>query len=468
MSSLPLHSRSLTELATLLRRREISPVELTRQHLDRIRALDPRLHAYAEVFEQEALARARASELRLLSGLPAGPLEGLPIALKDLADVEGRRTMAGSTLYAQRAPAQRTSTVAARLLAAGAVLLGKAHLVELAFGGWGTNQGMGTPRNPWDMDVHRSPGGSSSGSAVAVAGGLAAGAIGTDTGGSVRIPSAFCGLTGLKTTQGRISNHGFDLVSHTLDTVGPMTWTAEDAALILQAIHGPDPADRATLGVPPEDFLSSLGQSVAGTRIAVAPPERLGPVEPDILQGMADAVAVLGRLGCLRHDAAFADVDFVSEQEEAGVIIATESFAGHGHLLVPGAPRGDEASRARVLRGRDIPAARYAAALQNRDARRLAFAEVFRQTDVLVLPTLPIAAAPVDALDEQDLSPSRLTRFVGYFGLCAIALPCGVTRDGLPMSLQLVAGPHQEKRLLELGAAFQRETGFHTLRPALG
>src|SRR5690606_13240015 len=276
---------------------------------------------------------ARASEARYQSGMPTGLLEGVPVAIKDLLDIAGRRTTAGSSIHRYREPAASTSTVVNRLLAAGSLPVGKAQLGEFAYGGWGTNAGMGTPGNPWDKTRHRIPGGSSSGTGVAVAGGLATAGIGTDTGGSVRIPSSYCGLTGLKTTQGRVSNHGVEMVSHTLDTIGPMAWSAADAALLLQAMHGPDAHDPATLVRAPEDFLTRLHEPVAGLRISVAPPGILGEVEPAVRAACDEAVRVLLSLGCLRRDEAFAGVDFVADQAETGVIISSEAYAEHGALL---------------------------------------------------------------------------------------------------------------------------------------
>lgn len=456
-----------TRLRDAFLARTLSPVEVTRAYLERIAARNEHLHAYLDVYAEGALRQAEASEKRFASGLPVGLLEGIPLALKDLIHIAGHRTTAGSTVHAQRGPSDRTATVAARLMGAGAVALGKANLVEFAYGGWGTNAGLKSPHNPWDMRVPRSAGGSSSGSGVAVAAGLAAAAIGTDTGGSVRIPSAFCGLTGLKTTQGRVSNHGFELVSHTLDTVGPMAWTAEDAALLLQAMHGPDPLDAATLAHAPEDFLSRLREPIDGLRIAVAPDHVLGSVEPCIAAAVVEAVQVLLSLGCLRHDPAFANVDFLADQAETGIIISSEAHAAHGHLLTGTPPAGDAASRGRLLSGAGISAPRYATALVERARRGREFARIFERTDLLVLPTLPITAQPLDSLDENDLSPSRLTRFVGYYGLCAIALPCGLSPQGLPMSVQLVAPAFHEGLLLRAGAAFQSVTDFHRRRPTL-
>ncbi|MBU1361654.1 MAG: amidase [Gammaproteobacteria bacterium] len=464
-SSQDILALSATELRRAYLARTLSPVEVTRCYLDRIAAHNERVHAYLDVFAEGALRQAEASEKRLASGLPVGLLEGVPLALKDLMHIAGRRTTAGSTIHAQRAPSEITATVASRLLAAGAVALGKANLVEFAYGGWGTNAGLQAPHNPWDSKVPRSAGGSSSGSGVAVAGGMAAAAIGTDTGGSVRIPSAFCGLTGLKTTQGRVSNFGFELVSHTLDTAGPMAWTAEDAALLLQAMHGPDPMDVATLAHAPEDFMSRLHEPVDGLRISVLPPELLGQTEPCIAAAVADAVRVLQSLGCIRRDGVLESFDLVADQIETGVIISSEAYAAHGSLLAGSPPAGDAASRARMAGGAAITAPRYAEALRRREQRMRAFATCFERTDLLVLPTLPITAQPLATLDENDLSPSRLTRFVGYYGLCAIALPCGLSPDGLPMSVQIVAPAFREGLLLRVGAAFQSATDFHRARP---
>jgi aspartyl-tRNA(Asn)/glutamyl-tRNA(Gln) amidotransferase subunit A len=457
---------SASELRHAFGKGELSPVEVTRSYLDRIANHNPRLHAYLEVFSEGAMRQAQASEQRLASGLPVGILEGVPLALKDLIHIQGRRTTSGSTVHAQRAPSAITATVANRLMAAGAVVLGKANLVEFAYGGWGTNAGLQSPVNPWDSQRARCVGGSSSGSAVAVSAGLAAAAIGTDTGGSVRIPSAFCGLTGLKTTQGRVSNHGFDLVSHTLDTVGPMAWSAHDAALLLQAMHGPDPQDPATLNHAPEDFISRMGEPLKGLRISMAPDDILGDVDPWVRVAVQEAVRVMQSLGWQRRDEAFAGIDFVADQAETGVIISSEAHAAHGRLLADAPPAGDSASRARLMSGATISAQRYVQALRSRELRSQAFARVFDHTDLLVLPTLPITARPLDALDENDLSPSRLTRFVGYYGLSAIALPCGLSPEGLPISVQLVAPAFHEGLLLRAGAAFQSLTNFHRARPS--
>ncbi|MBC7501624.1 MAG: amidase, partial [Herminiimonas sp.] len=290
---------SLADLARGLQQADFTSVELTGVYLDRIARLDPRLHAYVGVYAESALLQAQAADLQRRSGLPVSPLHGLPIAVKDLCEIEGQVTTCGSQAWSARRSAT-TSTVVERLLAAGMIILGKTHMVEFAFGGWGTNPLMGTPRNPWDMrGQHRAPGGSSSGSGVAVAGGLAPAAIGSDTGGSIRAPAAFNGLTGLKTTHGLISLHGTIALSPSLDTIGPMTRTAEDAGLLTAALAGPDLRDDGTFQRPLFHFDRSLA-SVRGVRIAVMRPAQYPlPVSDDIARATNNAVSTLRTLGAI-------------------------------------------------------------------------------------------------------------------------------------------------------------------------
>ena len=456
-------SSDLVDAARLVRDGKLSPVDLVEGCLGRIERHDDSFGAFSEVFRAEArtVAEARAKEAR--SGMPLGPLHGIPVAVKDLLDIEGRVTAAGSKSRANRAAATHTASVVRRLAGAGAVIVGKASLVEFAFGGWGTNQGCGTPWNPWDLSVKRSPGGSSSGSAVAVAAGMALGALGTDTGGSVRIPSAFCGLTGLKVTEGRVSNDGMSFVSRTLDTIGPMGWSARDAALMLDVIHGPDACDPKTFLAMPEEFLDGSGETPSGIRIACPDLADIGQTDDAILPAFEAGLKALESSGC-RIGKLAGKLDFAAEQEALGVIIASEAYAESGDDAKSDT-LGDRASRARVLRGEQIPAHRYARALAERRTRQLGFQRRFEEFDIIALPTLPITARPVDSLDENDLSPSRLTRFASYFGLCAIAVPCGFDGNGLPISMQLVAAPFRERLLLAVARAFQGRTDWHRARP---
>src|SRR6266851_5184537 len=288
---LPAHVMS-AEIGAL----RLSPVDLVEAALARIGAADAKLHAFVEVYAAEARLAAEAADKAIRSGHTVGPFHGIPIAVKDLVDLEGRVTTGGSKVWQHRI-SPTTATLARKLIAAGMIVLGKTHTVEFATGGWGTNQHMGTPWNPWDPAVPRTPGGSSSGSGVAVAARLAPCAIGTDTGGSVRLPAAWCGITGLKTTIGRISVHGVLPLAATLDTPGPMTRSVEDAAILFNLLQGPDPLDKQTLLHAPDDPLPTLRRGVAGLRLAVLAKAERNGIDGEVLAAYDAAVEMLGKLG---------------------------------------------------------------------------------------------------------------------------------------------------------------------------
>ena len=322
--------QTLTALAQRLARSEISSRELVAACLASIDARDGKLHAFVDVWRDDALAQADALDRERRAGGVRGPLHGLPIALKDLLHIEGRQTTAGSKSWLGRR-SDHTATAATRLVAAGMIPLGKTHMVEFAFGGWGRNQPMGAPWNPWDMDTHRVAGGSSSGSAVAVAAGLAPAAIGSDTGGSIRIPAALCGLTGLKPTYGLVSLHGAVPLSSTLDSLGPLAHSADDAALLVAAMAGADPRDAATQNAPTVDFATALraGFGLRGVRITALSPERFPACTlPDVARATSDAQAVLADLGAT---VTVEDVplDFDDLMRANGLIIAAEAWALH-------------------------------------------------------------------------------------------------------------------------------------------
>src|ERR1700694_4088300 len=260
-------ARSAQKLAEAIAARRLSPVDVVAAFLDRIAAQDAKLHAFVEVYTDEARLSAQAAGKAIPSGHAVGPLHGVPIALKDLIEIEGKIVTGGTLIWRGRR-AERTATLARALIAQGMIVLGKTHTVEFAYGGWGTNARMGTPLNPWDPKMPRTPGGSSSGSGVAVAARLAPWAIGTDTGGSVRLPASFCGLTGLKTTIGRVSTYGILPLSPTLDTPGALARSVDDAALLYRAMCGPDPLDPRTLGVPPGDLTEGWKRGIRGMRLA--------------------------------------------------------------------------------------------------------------------------------------------------------------------------------------------------------
>ena len=293
-----LHDLTLTELAAGLSAKKFSSREIVDALLARIAKADGKLHAFTEVYAKEAKALADAADTARTSGFPLGPLHGLPVVYKDLCDIAGRIGTGGSKMWEKRVATETSNTVE-RLTAAGMVPLGKLHMVEFAFGGWGTNPLMGAPWNPWDLKTHRTPGGSSSGTGVAVAARLAPAGIGSDTGGSVRIPCAFNGLVGLKVTFGRISLHGTMLLSWTLDSIGPMARSVEDCALLLNALAAPDPRDPTTLGQPLEDFTAATkAGSIEGMRIAVPDSNQLPDfMHHDVVQAWQASARTFESLG---------------------------------------------------------------------------------------------------------------------------------------------------------------------------
>ncbi|WP_119421665.1 amidase [Desertibaculum subflavum] len=457
---------TLVELAAVLAGGKASSREVADTFLNRIEKADVNLHAFTEVYAPEARAIADAADKVLHAGLPHGPLLGLPIGFKDLCDIEGRTGTVGSQMWANR-KATETSATVERLLAAGMVPLGKLHMVEFAFGGWGTNPLMGAPWNPWDLATHRCAGGSSSGTGVAVAARLAPAGIGSDTGGSVRIPSAFNGLVGLKVTYGRISLHGTGLLSWTLDSIGPMCRSVEDCALLLQALAGPDPRDPATHGQPAEDFrAAAAGRPIKGARIALPDAAQLPSfMHPAVTAAWQTAARSFERLGAVVEPVRLPDWYF-DLSVPAGAIIASEAFSLHRGYIEDETKAIGPAVRQRVLNAKSFAPALYAETGREMQARRRFFADWFRPYDAILLPTAAIPAIPLDTIDEMSPIPGYLTRPANYLGLCGLALPSGFA-DGLPLSVQVIGKPFAESTVLALGRAFQDATGFHKRKPDL-
>src|SRR5207253_1497053 len=428
----------------------------------RIRRRNPGLHAYIAVYEAEARLAAKAADKAIRSGHRVGPLHGVPIALKDLVDLRGRVTTGGSKVWAERV-SPVTATLAERLIAAGMVVLGKTHTVEFAMGSWGTNTHMGTPRNPWDLAVHRTPGGSSSGSGVAVSAGLAPVAIGTDTGGSVRIPAAWCGIVGLKVTAGRISTYGVLPLSSTLDTRGPMARSVEDAALIFRALNGPDPRDRQTLAWTPVDPLPMLRRGVGALRIGVMPDvERVG-VDKEVLAAHAASVDALAKLGAQIVRPALPH-RFSDYAAATGRIIGAEGYRFVGHLVDDSNLPTDPHVRPRIQLGRNISARDYLQTLAEMEEHRRAFATALADVDALLTPTTQTPAIPIDQVDQAGTA-AYFTRAANYLGLCALAVPDGFTAGGLPTSLQIVCPAGDEAMALRIGWAYEQAAGWQQRRP---
>ncbi len=342
-------------------------------------------------------------------------------------------------------------------------MIGKTHTVEFAMGGWGTNQHRGTPWNPWDPAVARTPGGSSSGSGVAVAAGFAPWAIGTDTGGSVRLPASWCGLTGLKTTIGRVSTYGILPLSPTLDTPGPMARSVTDAALLYDVMQGPDPLDPRTRGIAPSDPAPMLKRGVRGLRLARMPEAERDGVTAEVLTAYDASVDKLAQLGAeiVTVELPRRFTDFTSL---TGRIIGAEGYFLVGDLVDDMTLPIDDAVRPRIGSGRGISARDYLRALSERDTAKQEFAASLADVDALLTPTTQTAAIPLDKVDQAS-TPAHFTRFVNALELCALALPNGFTAAGLPLSLQIVCRGYDEAMALRIGWAYQQATDWHERRP---
>ena len=420
---------------------ETTSVEIVQACLARIEAQDGKLHAFVEVYRDDAMRMAEAADLERRAGFVRGPLHGLPIAIKDLFHIKGRQTTAGSKSWLGRISTE-TALCVERLLEAGMIPLGKTHLVELAYGTWGTNKPMGAPWNPLDLRVHRVAGGSSSGSAVAVASGMAPAALGTDTGGSVRIPAALCGLVGLKPTYGRIPLDGVVPLSQSLDSVGPITRTVDDAALLVAVMAGePVPA-------------SGPVPSLDGVRITALAHEQLPDfIEPAVVVAYDESIARLRDLGA-RVDVERIPFDFAALGAKNGRIIGIEGYAQHRATIDDEHADVDPGVRARMLIGKAASAADYIDALAERRKAIEQFARWMRGRDALLTPMLPITARPVSEVDEATFPLAVWSRAVNYLFGCAIAIP--VASPGLPIGMQLVTTSGREEDLLVVANGIER------------
>ena len=463
----------MTELARLVATRAVSPVEVVEAHLGRIEALDGRVRAYITVMGDAAREQAKAAEAAVHAGGSLAPLHGVPIALKDLYCTRGVRTTAGSRLLGDFRP-DEDATVVERLTRAGAITLGKLNMHEFAFGPEGLNQHYGTAWNPWDAGTHRICGGSSSGSGAAVAAGLAPGALGSDTGGSIRIPSALCGITGIKPTYGRVSRAGVLPLAWSMDHVGPMCRTAADCALMLWAMAGYDPRDPTTSVLPVPDYRQALTGDVKGLRIGVLRSFFLESAAPEVARAVEQAMAVMQGLGATVQDVALDTARHGAAASYA--VLSPEAYAYHEEWLRTRAAEYGADVRERLRVGAFVSAADYLKGQRLRTLIRQDVDAALARLDVLIAPTTPIAATPVDA-GEVEVGGQRqavrplLVRFTRYFNLSGhpvVSAPCGFTGDGLPVGLQIVGRPFDEATTLRLADAYQRATDWHRRRPPLG
>jgi aspartyl-tRNA(Asn)/glutamyl-tRNA(Gln) amidotransferase subunit A len=448
---------TIVELAPRLRRKEVSPVELTRACLDRIEKLNPALNAFITVTAESALAEARAAEIEIARGDWRGPLHGIPIALKDLIDTAGTRTTAASALFEHRVP-NEDAEVVRRLRLAGAVILGKNNLHEFAYGGSSLVSFFGDTHNPWN--TQRIAGGSSGGSAAAVAAGLCYAAIGTDTAGSIREPAALCGCVGIKPTYGRVSARGVIPLSWSLDHVGPLAATVRDTAIVLQAIAGYDPLDVGSADIPVSDYVSGLGESTKSLRVGIPRAYFYDDLDDEVGAAVEQALAVIARLVADVRDR---NIDVPTDR----TVQAAESFACHAENVA----RSPELYQAETLRrirsGVNISAAEYIQRRREMEEQRRRAQDFFAEVDLLVTPTMPIPAPAIADLkkDPAALRPAELallrnTRPFNVWGLPAISVPCGFTKSGLPVGLQIAGAHWREDLVLRLAHAYEAAANF--------
>jgi aspartyl-tRNA(Asn)/glutamyl-tRNA(Gln) amidotransferase subunit A len=472
MDNRPLHYQTITELADRIRKGEISSTQLTENLLGRIDLLDGKLNAFKLRCPEQALEQARAADQALSHGNDAGVLHGIPYTAKDLFDVKGLPTAAGAKLLESNI-AQTDSRAIQRLTRAGMILCGKANTVQFAFGGIGINHDHGTPHNPWSPN-HYIPGGSSSGSAVAVAAGMVPMAFGTDTGGSVRIPAALCGTVGLKTTVGRISRAGVYPLSWTLDSVGVFSRSAEDAALVYQCLQGPDVNDEITVGVPSHDVLSELKKGVKGLRLAFAESVFWEDVDPGVAQAVRGCGKVFEDLGAGVSSMDFTEAREARQLNPGDVIIASEGYTLNKDLLEEHFDELDPVVAYRMIKGKEISANQYLKTNYAARQLRAKAANALKDIDALIVPTTPIPAKLVAEIDtdmENYLAHNMLylrnTSIGNILNFCGLSVPCGFTTDGMPIGLLIYAKPFQEDVVLRIGYAFQQVTDWHRRMPDL-
>ena len=457
-----------SQLSNLIETKEVSPVEATEAYLDRIEEVDPKLNSYITITGEQAFESARQAEQEIAAGKHRGPLHGVPMAVKDQFNTAGVLTTGGSSILKDNVPSE-DATVIAKLKEAGAVMLGKLNMSEFAMAEI-YNHPYGTPRNPWDLE--RNPGTSSSGSGAATAAFLCSTSLGEDTGGSIRGPANFSGLVGLRPTHGRVSRYGVLGGSWSMDTVGPISRSVEDAAITIQAIAGYDTKDTYSWDVPVPDYRSALTGDIQGIKMGVIQERMDSPnLDPEFRETVAKAISVLGKLGASSEDVS------IPLAPNAGAltmsILSVEWANLHRPLFEPNFDELDHNNKIRFLTGSIIPAQAYYKAQKIRAVLRQQILDALEKVDVLVLPTGPVTAPPVESVPGIESKEHSLTglagriSFTGPFNLAgtpAISVPCGFSAAGMPMGLQIVGKPFDEETVLRVAHAYEQNTDWHNCR----
>ena len=465
-----LHYMSAWELSGLIRNGQVSPVDVVDACLARIAATEPTLNSFITLLPEPARSAARRAEDEISRGNYRGPLHGIPVGLKDLFNTAGVRTTSGTRIYDTYIPAA-DCTVAAKFSQAGAILLGKLNMHPLAFGPTGENADYGHMHNPWNPE--RITGGSSGGSGSAAAAGQCTITMGSDTGGSVRIPAALCGIVGLKPTYGRVSRAGLTPLSWCLDHPGPMARTVEDAALTMNVIAGHDPQDHATVAAPAPDYTAALTGDVRGLRIGVVKEFFETEIDPGVADLVQRAIGAMGELGAEIVEVSLPLYEYA--QPISNAILSAEAAAAHRDVLLSDGDKLYPQVRDRLEEGLFISAAEYLRAQQARQVFCRQVAALLNDVDLLAGPVEPVTAPVIlerriDVAGQSLPSVPLLTKYTRVFNITgspAISVPCGFAADGLPVALHLAGRNFDEETVLRAAYAYQQATDWHTRRPPL-
>ncbi|HTG74771.1 MAG TPA: amidase [Terriglobia bacterium] len=456
---------SIVDASALIRRKAVSPLELTQAFLARIEKINPLVNAFITVTAEQALQQARDAEKEIQRGQWRGPLHGIPIGLKDLIDTRGIRTTAASAVFKDRVPTEDAEVVR-KLKSAGAVLLGKLNMHECAFGGTSVPSHYGPVRNPWNRS--RIAGGSSGGSGAAVSAGLCCGALGSDTAASVRHPAAYCGITGMKPTYGRVSTRGVIPLSWSLDHIGPLCRTAMDAAVVLEAIAGYDALEPASVERPVERYSNDMRMKTRSLRLGVVRRPYFEQLDPDIEARVKDAIQVLEGITSKVREVELPYSNLLM------TVASVEAYSFHAPYFTKNPELYQPMTRRRLEQAATISATAYVEARREMDQLRRQAGSAFSSVDLLLSPTTVIAPITVEAgTADPPLPPDgtpvefRNTHMFDVLGLPAISIPCGLTRDGMPVGLQIAGPRFAESRVLALAHAYQQVTDWHTRRPAI-
>lgn len=454
---------TLVQITRAIKETRVSPVEVVEHLLERIETLSERFNAYITVLPERALATAAHMEKEILAGKVRGPLHGVPVGLKDIIFTKGVRTTMGSAFFKDHIPDYNAAVVDS-LEDSGAILLGKLNTHEFAYGPTGDRSYFGPMRNPYD--TAKIAGGSSGGSGAAVASGLCYAALGSDTGGSVRIPASCCGIVGMKPTFGRVSKYGVFPLAWTLDHIGPMTRTVEDNAILLNVLAGFDGRDPYSARSTPEDFTRNFGQTIRGAIVGIPRSFYFDSIESEVERKVKEAIEILASLGA---DVRLIDVPYLDDILNAyRLILASEAYALHRERLVKSPDGYSDEVRERLAAGEVFKGHEYASARQLRKTALKEFNRVFEEAEIIVVPSLPILPTEIGQRQielqgqEEPVLPT-LTRLMGptnLLGLPSLSIPCGLSASGLPVGLQLIGRQFSEANLYRFGYAFEKESSI--------